>query len=222
MADVPLAEWNCGVGSSYQAVQNGFDFIFSRLPFHPIELHPDNGSEFINHFVYKQWKELYPDIEVSRSKPYRKNDNRFVEENNNSLIRAYIGHSRLDSLAQLECLRELYEKLYIYHNYFQPNMKLIAKTINEKRISRKYDSAQSPLTRLLETDAISSDKKEILIAHKLSINPMKLRSEIETLINKLLKLPGLEPGKKLDYYETIINVKKPWVTLSNELTKDLR
>lgn len=202
---------HCGqsLSGTYQAVQNGFDFIFSRLPFHPIELHPDNGSEFINHFVYKQWKELYPDIEVSRSKPYRKNDNRFVEENNNSLIRAYIGHSRLDSLAQLECLRELYEKLYIYHNYFQPNMKLIAKTINEKRISRKYDSAQSPLTRLLETDAISSDKKEILIAHKLSINPMKLRSEIETLINKLLKLPGLEPGKKLDYYETIINVKKP-------------
>jgi len=209
-------------GSSYQAVQNGFDFIFSRLPFHPIELHPDNGSELINHFVYKQWKELYPNIEVSRSKPYRKNDNRFVEENNNSLIRAYIGHSRLDSLAQLECLRELYEKLYIYHNYFQPNMKLIAKAINEKRVSREYDFARPPLTRLLETNAISSDKKDILLAHKRSINPMKLRFEIETLINKLLKLPGLEPGEKLDYYDTVINVKEPSVTLSNELTKDLR
>ena len=88
-------------------------------------------------------------------------------------------------------------------------MKLIAKTINEKRISRKYDLTRPPLTRLLETNAISSDKKEILLAHKLSINPMKLRSKIEMLINKLLKLPGLEPGKKLDYYETIINVKEP-------------
>jgi hypothetical protein len=88
-------------------------------------------------------------------------------------------------------------------------MKLIAKTINEKRVSREYDLARPPLTRLLETNAISSDKKEILLAHKLSINPMKLRSEIETLINKLLKLPGLEPGEKLDYYDTVINVKEP-------------
>ena len=149
-------------GSSHQAMQNGFEFIFNRLPFQPRELHPDNGSEFLNHFVYAQWKELLPDVEISRSKPYRKNDNRFVEENNNSLIRAYIGHSRLDSLPQLECLRQLYERLYLFHNYFQPRMKLIGKSFVEKRISREFDTAKTPLDRLLETNAIPADKKEAL------------------------------------------------------------
>ena len=209
-------------GSSFQAMQNGFDFIFKRLPFQPIELHPDKGSEFINGFVYKQWKQLYPEIEITRSKPYRKNDNRFVEENNNSLIRAYIGHSRLDSLPQLACLRSLYEKLYLYHNLFLPVMKLVDKVVTDKGLKRKYDLAKTPLDRLLETDTIDNQKKEELLALRRSINPRQLRKEIDRLIDTLLKLPCIGPDKKLNYYATIINVNEPLVTLSNDLTINVR
>ena len=75
-------------GRSYRVMQDGFACILGNLPMPVIEIHPDNGSEFFNHHLLRFWKEKVPDLAISRSRPYQKNDNRFVEENNSSLVRA--------------------------------------------------------------------------------------------------------------------------------------
>jgi hypothetical protein len=111
-------------GRSYRVMADGFEYMLARLPFAVQEIHPDNGGEFFNRHLLRYWKEKVPDLQLSRSRPYQKNDNRFVEENNHSLIRTYIGHDRLDTQAQLKALRQLYEKLWLYHNFFQPVMRL--------------------------------------------------------------------------------------------------
>lgn len=100
MVDVATgwAEPTAIYGNSFQTTKDGFDFLLARLPFDVLELHPDNRAEFINQLRYRHWHALVPNLQVSRSKPYRKNNNRFVEQNNHSLMRAYIGHSRFDSL----------------------------------------------------------------------------------------------------------------------------
>lgn len=206
-------------GNSFQATKDGFDFLFSRLPFNAVELHPDNGAEFINQLLFRHWHELVPNLQVSRSKPYRKNDNRFVEENNHSLIRAYIGHSRFDSLEQLHCLRELYDKLWLYHNFFLPVMHLKEKRITEnKSLQRIHDQALTPLDRLIQTGVLSKEREEELLEIRRAINPVLLRSQIDALIEKLLALPCLKPGEKLDFYQTKHNLKEPSVTLSFELS----
>lgn len=214
------AELTAIYGNSFQATKDGFDYLISRLPFNVLELHPDNGAEFINQLLYRYWHELVPNLRVSRSKPYPKNDNRFIEENNHSLIRAYIGHSRFDSLEQLHCLRELYHKLWLYHNFFLPVMHLIKeKRMTENKTMRRiHDQALTPLDRLIQTGVLAKDREEELLEIRRAINPIVLRSQIDRSIQKLLALPCLKSGEKLDFYKTKHYIKKPSVTLSIGLT----
>lgn len=221
MVDVATgwAEPTAIYGNSFQATKDGFDFLLARLPFDVLELHPDNGAEFINQLLYRHWHALVPNLQVSRSKPYRKNDNRFVEENNHSLIRAYIGHSRFDSLEQLTCLRELYDKLWLYHNFFLPVMHLKQKRITpQHNLLRIHDQALTPLDRLIKSGVLSKSRETDLLETRRAINPMLLRSQIDNLITRLLELPCLKPGEKIDFYQTKHNLKEPSVTLSFEPT----
>jgi hypothetical protein len=55
-----------------------------------LELHPDNGSEFFNHHLLRLWKDIVKGVKISRSRPFHKNDNRFVEQKNATLVRAYL------------------------------------------------------------------------------------------------------------------------------------
>jgi hypothetical protein len=87
-------------GRSYRVMANGFDFILSRLPFLVLEIHPDNGSEFFNAQPIHFWGHKVSGLAISRNRTYQKNDNRFFEENNHSLVRAYIGHGCLDTHTQ--------------------------------------------------------------------------------------------------------------------------
>lgn len=98
-------------GRSARVMMDGFDYLLDRLPFPILELHPDNGVEFSNKPFLQYLQNRLPDLHISRSRPYQKNDNRFVEENNHSMVRAYVGHSRLDTIAQLKCMRMLLDKL---------------------------------------------------------------------------------------------------------------
>ena len=210
-------------GNSFAAMKDGFDFLLARLPFPVLEFHPDNGSEFINKLLQKHWKQLVPNLDVTRSKPYRKNDNRFVEENNNSLIRAYIGPSRFDSAAQLEVLRELEELLWLYHNCFLPCMHLQRKFISaEGKLRRSFAPAQPPLDRLLASDLPDKSRLIELFEFRKATNPLLLREKIDQSIEKLLALPCLGQLEKVNFFKTRLNVKEPSVTLSVELMEIVR
>ena len=87
------------LGRSYLVMQDAFERILQRLPFAVCELHPDNGGEFLNHHLLRYWSDAMPGVALSRSRPYQKNDNRFVEQKNSSLVQrlpgpATIGYSR--------------------------------------------------------------------------------------------------------------------------------
>jgi hypothetical protein len=90
LVDVATGWSECAatLGRSFLALEDGFRRILQRLPFAVLELHPDNGSEFFNVFLLKFWKTILPQVQFSRSRPFQKTDNRFVEENNFSLVRA--------------------------------------------------------------------------------------------------------------------------------------
>jgi hypothetical protein len=206
-------------GRSYRVMADGFDYLLTRLPFSVQEIHPDNGAEFFNHHLLRYWKEKAPDLQVSRSRPYQKNDNRFVEENNHSLIRAYIGHDRLDTQAQLKILRQLYEKLWLYHNFFQPVMRLQEKEyVSPLQYRRKYDQAKTPFTRLKEQNILKENVQLQLEALRDQTNPLALRLQIDELIARLLSLPGLEQSETVNVFETLIKEEDTSVTLSFDPT----
>src|SRR4030042_4902441 len=130
MVDVATAwsERAAVLGRSYLAMRDGFSRILSRLPFSVLEFHPENGSEFFNQHLLRFWHGLTPQPHISRSRPYNKNDNRFVEQKNATLVRSYLGYDRLDTVAQALAVNELYDKMWLYYNFFQPVMRLAEKT----------------------------------------------------------------------------------------------
>jgi len=196
------------LGRSYLVMEDGFHRILARLPFPLLEIHPDNGSEFFNHHLLRFWKDIVPDIQLSRSRPYQKNDNRFVEQKNATLVRAYLGYDRLDSVAQTNAINQLYDKMWLYYNFFQPVMRLTEKTLvsadgQPSRIKRRFDQARTPFERLCETSVISEEQKEQLRTLRDRVNPRQLRQEIYDLIDHVFRLPGAAPGKTEDVYKTL-------------------
>ena len=89
-----------------------------------LEVHPDNGSEFFNNHMLRFWNGLNPKPTLTRSPPYRKNDNRFAKQKNATLVRAYLGYERLGTVAQTLALNQLYDKMWLHYNFFQPVMRL--------------------------------------------------------------------------------------------------
>jgi len=187
------------LGRSYLVMKDAFRRIVTRLPFQVREIHPDNGSEFLNHHMIRFWGELVQGATLSRSRPYQKNDNRHVEQKNATLVRAYLGHERLDSVAQVLAMNQLYDKMWTYYNLFQPVMHLVHKTISfpqgkPTRVKRIHDQARTPFDRLCDTDAISQQCRERLQALRARTNPRRLRQEIYDLIDHIFSLAGAVPG----------------------------
>lgn len=110
------------LGKGQQAMEAGFRRILERLPFAVKELHPDNGPEFFNHHLVRFWGQSITGLTLSRSRPYHKNDNRFVEQKNATLVRRYFGTIRLDTPQHLQAMNTLYDRMWLYYNFFQPVM----------------------------------------------------------------------------------------------------
>jgi len=202
------------LGRSYLVMQDAFRRIVARLPFPIREIHPDNGSEFLNHHMVRFWGELVQGIILSRSRPYQKNDNRNVEQKNATLVRAYLGHDRIDSVAQVNATNELYDEMWVYYNLFQPVMHLIEKTViledgQPTRVKRKHDQAQTPFDRLCDTDAITQQQQEQLEDLRDQTNPRQLRQEIYASIDRIFSLPGAVPGTTEDVFQTLATHSSP-------------
>src|SRR5712691_11261790 len=99
-----------------------------RLPFALHGIDSDNGSEFINENLLEYCQR--EGITFTRSRPYRKNDNCFVEQKNYTIVRRHVGYQRLMGSEQLALVNCLYRHLRLYENYFQPVMKIKSKERN--------------------------------------------------------------------------------------------
>jgi len=196
------------LGRGQRVMGDAFIRIITRLPFLVREIHPDNGTEFFNQHLVYLWKDIVKGVKLSRSRPFHKNDNRFVEQKNSTLVRAYLGDRRLDTVAQTRVLNELYDKMWLYYNFFQPVMRLTKKTViptNDQayRVRRSYGPAQTPFQRLCATNAISDQQRQRLQRLRDKTNPRQLRQEIYELLDYLFSLPGAKPEKTENALETL-------------------
>lgn len=176
------AQMNKGERETKRTMQT----IQRRLPFPLLGLDPDNGSEFINWHL-KNWCDTQtPPIELTRSRPYKKNDNAHIEQKNGAIIRQFIGYRRIDTPEQVELLNQLYAgPLRLYINFFQPSMKCIAKKRIGSRYQRSYDTPKTPYKRILELKSIDQEVKNQLSAIYGTLNPLILKQEIDTLISRI-------------------------------------
>lgn len=214
------------LGRGYLVMKHAFGCILARLPFVVREIHPDNGSEFLNYHLIRFWKEIIKGVELSRSRPWQKNDNRFVEQKNSTLVRAYLGYDRLDSVLQVRAMNWLYDKMWWYYNFFQPVMRLKEKIVvpgsggQATRIKRRYDQARTPFDRLCDTEAIPQECRMQLESLRYQINPRQLRQEVYDSIDLVFSLPGAVPGKTENVHKLLpIDTSSETQTLQFNLTQ---
>jgi hypothetical protein len=155
------------------------------LPFGLLGVDSDNGSEFINDQLLKYCRQ--EKITFTRSRPYRKNDNCYVEQKNYSIVRRAVGYARYDTDEQCELLNELYSHLRLYTNFFLPTMKLKSKERIGSKVKKCYDQALTPYQRVLQTKLVSQKTKEQLRARYRILNPAALKRKIEGLQQRLNK-----------------------------------
>ena len=158
-----------------------------RMPFPWCEVHPDNDSSFINWHLVRYCEE--EGITLSRSRPYKKNDNCFVEEKNKTHVRAVLGHLRYDSDREQAVINGLYRyELRLYKNFFQPVMKLTRKIREKGKVHRRYDTPRTPYQRLMESEQIPDETKNELAKVYQLLNPAELKRNIDQRLQELFHI----------------------------------
>jgi hypothetical protein len=197
-------EWEAVMGRGQIATKEGLDRARSRSPFDWLEIHSDTDKGFVNAHLLKYCQET--NLRFSRSRPYKKNDNCYVEQKNWFSVRKNLGYLRFDTLKERDLLNDLYRnELRLYKNFFLPRMKLKEKIRLGSKIHRKYYPAKTPYQYLMESDQISEKKKQELKKIYDSLNPAQLKRTIEAKLDNLYKVyqqkqrstSEVEPFKRL-------------------------
>jgi hypothetical protein len=180
------------LGRSQAAMVAGFEQVQRRVPFTMTHLHPDNGSEFFNDHLVRYYGEAMTGLRLSRSRPFHKNDNRFVEQKNSTLVRAYLGYDRLDTPQQYVAVNALYDELWVYYNLFQPVLHLVGKDMRNGKTHRRWDQARTPYQRLLESGVLTPQQETRLADLHRRTNPRQLRHQIYQALGRLPDLGRAE------------------------------
>ena len=149
------------------------------------------GNEFLNHQFIRYLQDREEKVSLKRGRPYRKNDQCYVEQKNFTHVRELLGWDRLDKKDLIEVMNDIYRNEWsLLQNLFYPQMKLEYKTRVGAKYKKKYSEPQTPLERILASPNVSPDCKEKLRKLEQTLNPFELKKSIETklkIINKLLQ-----------------------------------
>ncbi len=173
-------------GKWQERVRQSVHRMRQHLPFPLLGVDSDNGSEFINQCFYKYCRD--EKITFTRSRSYKKNDSCHVEQKNGNVVRRLVGYERYDTKVAFECLGRVYDLVRRYINFFQPTMKLVAKTRHGAKVHKVYDTARTPYQRLINSGVLTEAKQAELAATYHGLNPLSLLEQINSNLEKLWKL----------------------------------
>lgn len=176
------AQWNKG----QRETRTSLSVIKDKLPFPMQGAHPDTGSEFINWHI-KAWCDEQ-NVQLTRSRPYHKDDNAYVEQKNGHIVRRFLGYTRIDCREAVPAMNALYEILDRYLNHFVPSRKCLEKVRIGSKYRKKYDQAQTPYQRVLAHAGIADEVKERLRTEHSHLNPLLLKQQVDKLIARLFKI----------------------------------
>jgi len=178
----PIAVPNKAQRWVFAAIQD----MRERTPFAVHGLDSDNGGEFINHQLTRYCAE--EQITFTRSRAGRKNDNCYVEQKNWSIVRRFAGYGRYEGDDACQELNHLYTLVRDYVNFFMPSMKLTEKIRDGARVTKRYDTAQTPYQRVRASPHVSKAVKTRLRKRYAALNPAELKREIDRSHKRLNKL----------------------------------
>ncbi len=166
--------------------------VEKTLPFKLLGFDCDNGSEFLNwHLVRYFTEDRVKAVTMTRSRPYRKNDNAHVEQKNWTHVRQLFGYNRLDDYRVVRLMNDRYQNEWsLYQNHFMSTQKLLTKEKINSKYRRRHERAKTPYQRILESPHIDDKiKMEMAILHQ-KLNPFTIKNMIEKKLKNIFRYVG--------------------------------
>ncbi len=172
------------LGKSEVAVQQALDEMQASLPFRLLGVDSDNGSEFINWHL-KRWCDQQQ-IQLTRGRPYKKDDNAHIEQKNWTHVRKLLGWERYDSRAAVEAMNAVYRQdLRLWMNLYLPSVKLLKKVRVGSKVRRVYSPAQTPFERVLAWGQADAQRLAELEKLRSTLDPFALARSIERKLERV-------------------------------------
>ena len=182
-------------------VQKALHKIEDRLPFILISLYMDNGSEFINSDVLRLFslrnsnrKMRKNPIALFRSRPYKKNDQCFVEQKNYTHVRELFGYDRLTGPYMVNIMNGVYRKEWrLLANYYHPQIRLKSKERIGAKVKRKFYKPQTPYS-VLQT-YLDRAQADMMTCEYKNLNPFSLRKSLKKKLRYFQSFNKTNPKK---------------------------
>ena len=175
------------LGKSEIAVQEALDEIQRGLQFRLLGVDSDNGSEFINWHL-KRWCDS-KQIQLTRGRPYKKDDNAHIEQKNWTHVRKLLGWDRYDSRAAVEAINAVYrQELRWWMNLYLPSVKLVKKVRVGSKMRRVYSPAQTPWERVLASGQADTRRAAELKKLRSTLDPFALAESIDRKLESIYAL----------------------------------
>jgi hypothetical protein len=170
----------------------------------------DNDTVFMNETVrdYCQAE----GIAFTRCRPYRKNDQAWVEQKNGSVVRRIVGYRRFEGLEAAAALARLYATVRLFVNFFQPSFKLAEKAREGARVKKRYHPAATPFQRLLADSRVAVETKEHARAIHAMLDPVALLREMRAAQQHLVEIAD----------KTLVDDSKPTTPTLEQFLSGLR
>ena len=168
-------------------MRQALEEIQRGLPFDLLGLDSDNGSEFINGHLQRWCKQSR--IQLTRGRPYKKDDNAHIEQKNWTHVRKLLGWERYDTRAAVEAMNDLYRReLRPWLNLYLPSVKLVKKVRVGSKVRRVYDAPKTPLERVMASAAAHPEQIAALKKLRASLDPFQLGKVIERKIESIYEM----------------------------------
>lgn len=132
-------------------------------------------------------------VEFTRCRPYRKNDQAWVEQKNGAVVRRIIGYRRLEGLEAAAQLGRLYADVRRFVNFYQPSFKLVDKERDGALVRKRYLPPATPCQRLLADLRTPPEAREKLEAIARGLDPVRLLRDIRSGQAALVALADQTP-----------------------------
>ena len=95
-------------------------------------------------------------VDLTRSRPFKKNDICHVEQKNGTHVRETFGYQRLENEYLLKYMNEIYKDYHnVLYNFFVPQLKLAEKRREGAKYKKKFEKPKTPYQRLMESKYLS-------------------------------------------------------------------
>jgi hypothetical protein len=176
-------------GKGETGVLQQLKLIEESLPFPILGFDCDNGGEFLNYHLQRHFADRKSPIQFTRSRAYHKNDNAHIEQKNWTHVRQWLGYDRLDNPEVVAPLNKLYAKEWrLFHNFFCPSVKLIAKKRIGSQTIKQHDLPKTPYQRIMESPHIHESVKSSLSKQLEVLNPFLLRKIMDKKLKNVFSI----------------------------------